>query len=293
LAQNNEHHGQQGTGSASDSEPRHVEEHAKESAVALINQLAIPDPWQDLRRFTRARIALGRVGCSLPTKEILNFGIAHALARDAIHLPLDSDALDTSIQSLGISTLRVHSKAPDRQTYLLRPDLGRRLDEESKQNLQIHKSSPSIDLMIVIGDGLSSQAIQRHAVPLLEQIQKCIPESWNVGPVVIAEQARVALADEIGEIMGARMVAILIGERPGLSSPDSLGIYLTYAPKVGRSDAERNCISNVRAEGLQYAAAAKKLMWLSKEAMKLKISGVALNDESEVQEVIASNTCPE
>jgi ethanolamine ammonia-lyase small subunit len=236
---------------------------------------------------------LGRVGSSLPTKEILDFGIAHALARDAVHLPLDSDALDTSIQSLGFSTLRVHSKALNRQTYLLRPDFGRRLDDESKQNLQTHKPQVRIDFMIVIGDGLSSLAIQRHAAPLLEQIQKCMPESWNVGSVVLAEQARVALADEVGEIMGARMVAMLIGERPGLSSPDSLGIYLTYAPKVERSDAERNCISNVRPEGLQYAAAAKKLMWLTNEAMQRKISGVALHDESEVQEVIADSTWAE
>ena len=228
---------------------------------------------------------MGRVGSSLPTKEVLDFGVAHALARDAVHLPLDIGAIDEGIRSLGISTVRVHSKAQNRQTYLLRPDFGRMLDDESKQNLQAQKQSICADFIIVIGDGLSSMAIQRHAVPLLTEIQKCIPESWNVGPVVIAEQARVALADEVGEIMGARMVAMLIGERPGLSSPDSMGIYLTYAPKVGRSDAERNCISNVRAEGLQYAAAVKKLMWLATEAMRLKLSGVKLNDESEVKDL--------
>lgn len=236
---------------------------------------------------------MGRVGSSLPTKEVLDFGAAHALARDAVHLPLDVGALDASIQSLGFSAIRVHSKAQSRQTYLLRPDLGRRLDDKSKQTLEENGQSNCADLIFVIGDGLSSIAIQRHAAPLLAEIQKYIPESWSVGPVVIAEQARVALADEIGEIMGAQMVAMLIGERPGLSSPDSLGIYLTYAPKVGRSDAERNCISNVRPEGLQYSAAANKLIWLASEAMKLKLTGVGLNDESEVKEALASSTWSE
>ncbi|MDD5057899.1 MAG: ethanolamine ammonia-lyase subunit EutC [Sideroxydans sp.] len=252
--------------------------------------LSTLDPWQELKRFTSARIALGRVGSSLPTREVLDFGIAHAMARDAVHLPLDADALEAGIQSLGFTTLRVHSKAQNRQTYLLRPDFGRSLDDESKQHLPTRKSSASIDLLFVIGDGLSALAIQRHAAPLLAEIQNCIPAAWKVGPVVIAEQARVALADEIGEIMGAHMVAILIGERPGLSSPDSLGIYLTYAPRVGRIDAERNCISNVRPQGLHYAAAAKKLVWLAQEAMELKLTGVALNDESEVREVLANNT---
>jgi len=225
------------------------------------------------------------VGSSLPTKEVLNFGLSHALARDAVHLPLDTDTLETAIQSLGFSTRLVHSQAADRHTYLLRPDFGRRLDDASKQHLQSLKYSSPIDFMIVVGDGLSSLAVQRHAVPLLSELLKLIPESWNIGPVVIAKQSRVALADEVGECMGARMVAILIGERPGLSSPDSLGIYLTYAPKINCSDANRNCISNVRPEGLQYAAAANKLIWLAKEAMQRKISGVTLKDESDVLEV--------
>ena len=248
-----------------------------------MNPLTTDDPWLELKRYTKARIALGRVGSSLPTKEVLNFGLSHAMARDAVHLPLDVAALDAGIQSLGFSTLQVHSKAGNRHTYLLRPDFGRRLNDDSKEHLQNHKSTDGIDFLLVVGDGLSALAIQRHAVPLLTQIQKCIPESWNVGPVVIVEQARVALADEVGEIMGARMVAMLIGERPGLSSPDSLGIYLTYAPQIGCSDAERNCISNVRTEGLQYATAAQKLMWLAQAAMKLKTTGITLKDESEVK----------
>lgn len=228
---------------------------------------------------------MGRVGSSLPTKEVLDFGLAHAMARDAVHLPLDADALDGQIRALGFSTLHVHSNAPNRPSYLLRPDFGRRLNDESREQLQFFKSAKPVDLLIVIGDGLSSLAIQRHAAPLLSELQKCIPDTWKVGPVVIAKQARVALADEVAEIMGARLVVMLIGERPGLSSPDSLGIYLTYAPKVTCSDADRNCISNVRPEGLGYAAAASKLMWLAKAATQLKISGVNLKDESDVREI--------
>jgi ethanolamine ammonia-lyase small subunit len=232
---------------------------------------------------------LGRVGSSLPTREILNFGLSHALARDAVHLPLDTNALDASIRALGFSTLQVQSKAPNRHTYLLRPDLGRRLNDESRLYLHSIKPKTPIDFMIVVGDGLSSLAIQHHAVPLLTEIHKNIPASWNFGPIVLAQQTRVALADEVGEITGARMIAILIGERPGLSSPDSLGIYLTYAPSVGCSDAERNCISNVRPEGLPYTVAAHKLIWLAKEAMYRQLSGVSLKDESDVQEVIQVN----
>jgi ethanolamine ammonia-lyase small subunit len=230
---------------------------------------------------------LGRVGSSLPTSEVLDFGLSHAMARDAVHLPLDADTLEAGIQSLGFSILQVHSNAQNRHVYLLRPDLGRRLDDGSRQHLQSFKLAKPIDLLIVIGDGLSSLAIQRHAVPLLSELQKYIPESWRVGPVVIAKQARVALADEVAEIMGARLVVMLIGERPGLSSPDSLGIYLTYAPKMTCSDVDRNCISNVRPEGLSYASASRKLIWLAQAATRLKLSGVALKDESDVQEIAA------
>lgn len=228
---------------------------------------------------------MGRVGSSLPTREVLDFGLAHAMARDAVHLPLDAEALDGQLRALGFSTLHVHSNAPNRHSYLLRPDFGRRLNDESREHLQSLKPAKPIDLLIVIGDGLSSLAIQRHSAPLLSELQKCIPETWKIGPVVIAKQARVALGDEVAEIMGARLVVMLIGERPGLSSPDSLGIYLTYAPKVTCSDADRNCISNVRTEGLSYAAAAGKLTWLAKAATQLKISGVGLKDESAVKEI--------
>ncbi|CEN56734.1 ethanolamine ammonia-lyase subunit EutC [Candidatus Methylopumilus turicensis] len=244
----------------------------------------VQDPWGDLKQFTRARIALGRVGSSLPTKEILSFGMSHAMARDAVHLALDTDILQSQIESLGVEVLKLHSRAPDRASYLLRPDWGRRLSDESAE---IIKALPQekIDVSIVIGDGLSSLAVQKHAAPMLQAIQQTMPSEWKLGPVVIASQARVALADEVGELMHARMVILLIGERPGLSSPDSLGLYLTYQPKVGCSDADRNCISNVRPEGLNYEAAAKKLMWLAQESMRLKVSGVALKDESDVHQI--------
>ena len=265
------------------------------------NELLTPealslDPWQQLKGFTRARIALGRVGSSLPTSEVLDFGLAHAMARDAVHLALDVNALEASVQGQGFGTIRVHSRAPDRASYLLRPDWGRRLDDKSQTNLEslaysesVNQSKP-IDLLIVVGDGLSSLAVARHVEPMLLEIRNYLPTDWRLGPVVIASQARVAIADEIGQALGARMVAMLIGERPGLSSPDSLGIYLTYHPKSGLSDADRNCISNVRPEGLQYPAAAKKLLWLAKEASRLKISGVALKDESDIQEISQQGT---
>ena len=282
MAQNDEHYGLQWASATSNSITQNITEHAEKSSTG---GLVTADPWSEIRRFTRARIALGRVGTSLPTKEILDFSLSHAMARDAVHLQLDTDALEANILSQGYSSLRVHSMAPDRHTYLLRPDFGRRLNDDSRQHLLSFKSSTPIDFLIVVGDGLSSLAIQRHVVPMLGELKKCIPDSWHVGPVVIAKQARVALADEVGEIMGARMVAILIGERPGLSSPDSLGIYLTYAPRIDCSDADRNCISNIRPQGLQYAAAAQKLIWLAKEAMQRKISGISLKDGSEVSKI--------
>lgn len=271
-----------------------------------INQPANPtldlDPWAHLKTFTRARIALGRVGSSLPTKEVLDFGLAHAMARDAVHLPLDTEALASQIEAIGFSTVQLHSRAPDRSSYLLRPDWGRRLNEESlatlklatqlnlATELQLTKQQSAIDLMIVIGDGLSSLAISNHAVPLLAAMQALIPTNWLIGKVAIVKQARVAIADEIGEACNARLTIMLIGERPGLSSPDSLGIYITYAPQLSFNDANRNCISNVRPQGLNYEAAAKKMMWLVKEAMRLQVSGVALKDESDAVQIEVQNT---
>jgi ethanolamine ammonia-lyase small subunit len=238
------------------------------------------DPWSLWRRFTSARIGLGRVGNALPTAEVLRFGLAHALARDAIHTPLDVVELTAELNAQGWPTLLVKSRAPDRETYLRRPDLGRRLDADDRLRLDGMRGE-GCDLALVIGDGLSSAAVARHAVPLLTALHPLLPANWRIAPVVIATQARVALADEVGEALGARMVAILIGERPGLSSPDSLGIYLTWAPRVGRSDAERNCISNVRPEGLPYGAAAYRLNWLMQQASTLGLTGVELKDESD------------
>ena len=220
------------------------------------------------------------MGSSLPTKEILDFGLSHAMARDAVHLALDVMALENKLHAQGLVSNRVTSKSPDRASYLLRPDWGRRLSDASRAYLEQLNTRP-VDFLIVVGDGLSSLAVDRHAAPLIDEIKKIIPAAWRLGNIVIATQARVAIADEIAEILNARMVAILIGERPGLSSPDSLGIYLTLNPKTGCNDADRNCISNVRPEGLGYAAAAKKLVWLAQEALRIGASGVLLKDESD------------
>ena len=238
------------------------------------------DPWEHLRSYTRARIALGRAGDSLPTGALLEFGLAHARARDAVHTPLDADALQAALAVEGFGAmLPAHSAAADRAQYLRRPDLGRRLDSSSRAHLaDLHVDAS--DVLFVIADGLSARAAQQHAVPLLIETRARLP-GWSFGPVVLAEQARVALGDEIGTLLRARQVVVLIGERPGLSSPDSLGVYLTHAPRVGLTDADRNCISNVRPEGLQYGQAAHKLAWLLAGARRLGLSGVGLKDDSE------------
>jgi ethanolamine ammonia-lyase small subunit len=237
------------------------------------------NPWEALRQFTQARIALGRAGNSLPTAPLLAFNLSHAQARDAVHQPLDVDVLHRELGAAGFTSLDAHSAAPDRQHYLRRPDLGRRLDEASRERLATVNQAPP-DVVFVIADGLSAFAASRHAVAFL-QIMRAKLMDWNIGPVVVARQARVALGDSIGEILRARLVVMLIGERPGLSSPDSLGIYLTYAPRIGCSDAQRNCISNVRPEGLNYAAAAHKLHYLLTQARRLGLTGINLKDDSD------------
>jgi len=245
-----------------------------------MSDIVTPNPWDELRVHTRARVALGRVGASMPTSELLQFGLAHAMARDAVHVPLDADALCADLQAAGWQTVQVHSAAADRGTFLLRPDLGRRLDPASASALA-GVSSPSIDVQLVVGDGLSSLAVQRHAVPLVDEIRRQA-SAWRFGPIVVARQARVALGDAVGEALKAPLVVMLIGERPGLSSPDSLGLYITWAPRVGCTDAERNCISNVRPEGLGYALAARRLVWLCGEARRLQLTGVRLKDTSDL-----------
>ncbi len=238
-----------------------------------------PNPWTALRQFTDARIALGRVGASMPTDEVLRFGLAHALARDAVHTPLDVPALSAALTAEGLSSVTVASRAPDRPSYLLRPDLGRTLQEEAMQTLR--DLNTSVELVFVIADGLSAVAAQRHSVPLLAEIRPLLQPSWQIGSIVIATLARVALGDEIGERLRARLVVMLIGERPGLSAPDSLGAYLTFQPRYGRTDAERNCVSNIRPAGLGYQAAANKIAWLISEALRLQLTGIDLKDDSE------------
>lgn len=237
-----------------------------------------PDPWAALRRFTPARIALGRAGPCMPTREVLAFGLDHARARDAVHRPLDCARLEAELRAAGHEPRRIGSAAPDRVTFLTRPDLGRRLSAESVPALA---GLGPVEIALVVGDGLSAIAVERHALPLLAALRALSPSRWTGLPAAVALQARVALGDEIGERLGARLAVVLIGERPGLSSPDSLGVYLTHGPRVGRTDAERNCVSNVRPEGLGYAAAAFRVDWLAGEALRRGLSGVALKDESD------------
>ena len=250
------------------------------------------DPWAHLKRFTPARIALGRAGASLPTREVLGFTLAHAQARDAIHLPLDVDLLAAQLLADGWPTpLQLHSRAHDRHQYLLRPDLGRRLDEASVGALHAWRAhNPAPDLALVVGDGLSALGIQRHAAPLLVAIRAALGDRLTLSPPVLIGQARVAVADEVGELLGVRMVVLIVGERPGLSSPDSVGIYLTHAPRVGRTDAERNCISNVRPAGQDPATAARRLAWLVNEGLRLGQTGVGLKDHSGLPMVAATAT---
>lgn len=237
------------------------------------------DGWSELSRLTAARIALGRAGSSLPCRETLRFALAHAQARDAVHTPLDAAALAGELAADGHRAIDIRSAAGSRAEYLQRPDLGRRLDEASRARL-LAETGKGCDLLILIADGLSSRAPALHAAPLLRELLPRVREmGLSVGPLLIAREARVALGDEAGEIMGARMTAMLIGERPGLSSPDSLGLYLTAAPHAGRSDAERNCISNVRPDGLPYPLAAFKLAWLIDAALR-QATGVGLKDGS-------------
>lgn len=241
------------------------------------------NPWDELRAHTSARIALGRVGCSLPTAEVLRFGLAHAQARDAVHRPLDFAELERQLRDEGFRALKVRSDAEDRQTYLLRPDRGRHLHEDCRQ--QLERERPAPELAIVLADGLSSVAVQRHALPLLLALRERFACDWADTPVVLAEQGRVAIGDGIAEALRARLVIVMIGERPGLTSPDSLGLYLTYAPRVGCLDSQRNCISNVRPEGLPYDLAAHKLDYLARQALRLQLSGVQLKDDSNLQTV--------
>lgn len=248
-------------------------------------------PWTDWRKLTPARLALGRAGAGMPTDEVLRFGWAHAMARDAIQAALDVEKLDAELNEQGWISAHVQSRAPDRTTYLRRPDLGRVIAPNDIVKL---RTAPFVhnDICIVIGDGLSSLAIERHAAPLLSALTPHLAGELKNAPVVIATQARVALADEIAELLQAKLSIMLIGERPGLSSPDSLGIYITHAPFKGRNDAGRNCISNVRHEGLSYEAAAFMLAWLVRAALGRGLTGVDLKDESDLALLAGNANAP-
>lgn len=234
------------------------------------------DPWDRWRAATRARIGLGRAGDGLPTAALLDFQLAHARARDAVHGAVDFDALAAAMAPLPV--VRVHSRAADRAVYLRRPDLGRRLDEAGCRVLEGMADAQGCDVLFVVADGLSAAAVQAHAAPLIHTCAAGLG-GFRLGPVVLAEQARVALGDEAGAILGARLVALLVGERPGLSAADSLGVYLTWNPVVGRVDSERNCISNIHGAGQSIPAAAETLCRLSREALRRGLTGVALKDE--------------
>jgi ethanolamine ammonia-lyase small subunit len=232
-----------------------------------------PVLWSDLRRFTPARVALGRAGNGLPTAAHLAFQAAHAAARDAVHAALDVAALRAELAARGLASVAVHSEVADRANYLLRPDLGRRLRADDRVLLPRCPGA----MLFVVCDGLSATAVQRHAANLLALVAPAL--SGIAAPVVVAEQGRVALGDDIGEAIGAEAVAVLIGERPGLTAADSLGVYLTWQPRRGRSDAERNCISNIRPEGLPLPDAADKLLWLIGAMRRSRLTGVALKDD--------------
>ena len=239
-----------------------------------------PDPWEDLRALTGARIALGRAGGSLPTAELLGFAAAHAAARDAVWSALDADLLAAALAPAGLPVVHVGSRAPDRATYLQRPDLGRRLDAASEAALRAARPAGGCDVALVVADGLSATAAQRHAPALVGALAPRLrARGLRLGPLAVARQARVALEDPAGEALDARAALILLGERPGLGAADSLGAYLVLDPRPGRTDAERNCVSGIREGGQPVAAAAALLEWLVAEALRRGLSGVALKDE--------------
>jgi ethanolamine ammonia-lyase small subunit len=228
------------------------------------------------RELTPARIGLGRTGVSLETRYLLDFQQAHALARDAVHARLDPASLAASLTAIvGNQVLRMRSAAPDRTTYLQRPDLGRVLSEAGRESLIRHSPESGFDLALIVVDGLSALAVERHAAPLITELLPHL-DSWSLAPLCVVEQGRVAIGDEIGAAFQASAAVVLIGERPGLSSPDSLGAYITWSPRPGRTDAERNCVSNIRSEGLTYPLAAAQIAAILAEARRCRVTGVTL-----------------
>jgi ethanolamine ammonia-lyase small subunit len=247
----------------------------------------VTNPWGMLKQFTSGRIALGRTGISLPTTPQLEFQLAHARARDAVHHELNVDIVQQAVMGLQFveQCVVVESSAGNRATYLQRPDLGRKLSSASRQQLQLfasqNKQASSYDLAFVIVDGLSALAVETNAAPFLQAATERLgSERLSLAPVTIVRQGRVAVGDEIGELLGAKLVVVMIGERPGLSSPDSMGLYMTWGPRVGLTDESRNCISNVRPAGLSYEEASYKLHHLISEALRRELTGVKLKDET-------------
>jgi ethanolamine ammonia-lyase small subunit len=253
---------------------------AKPPAIPQSRVRTQRDSWNTLRRFTPARIGLGRAGSSIPTRELLEFQLAHARARDAVNRSFDIETFSEKLRAKQIDSRVLASAAGDRHTFIQRPDLGRILDESSKSLLQSRATRQSWDVVFVIADGLSALAVERHALPVIEMTQDHLArEGWRIAPCCLVSQGRVAIGDEISALLPAQLSVVLIGERPGLSSPDSLGAYLTWNPLPGRSNAERNCVSNIRPEGLSYAAAAFKLLHLMRQARARKLSGITLKED--------------
>jgi ethanolamine ammonia-lyase small subunit len=239
----------------------------------------------DLQRLTPARVGLGRTGSGLPTQALLAFTLDHARARDAVHARFDLTGIAAAMQALELGTVEVASRAGHRGEYLRRPDLGRQLDRTSEEILRKRSIGPS-GLVVVIGDGLSPAAVNAHAVELIRHlVPKLAADGIEIGVTVVASGARVALGDAIGALLGARLVVMLIGERPGLSAPQSMGAYLTFAPRPGLTDVNRNCVSNIHAAGLGYDEAAIKIEWLIRAALSRGLSGVGLKDESALRPV--------
>jgi ethanolamine ammonia-lyase small subunit len=262
------------------------------SKLKTFDNSVVASPWQGLRQFTSARIALGRAGLSMPTEPQLAFQLAHAQARDAVHQALDVMALKQNLM-LQLSlpegqVICLQSAAPNRSTYLKRPDLGRKLSEASRALLQkidanktLEEASAAYDLAFVLVDGLSALAIENNACNFLKMAcSRFVQEGLKLAPFTVVEQGRVAIGDQVGELLKAKLVVVMIGERPGLSSPDSMGLYITWNPTIGLTDERRNCISNIHQAGMSYAQAANKLGYLLKEASERQLTGVALKDDA-------------
>ncbi len=245
-----------------------------------IKNIITEDPWAELKHFTAARIALGRTGISIPLKECLQFKLAHAFARDAVYSVLQTEVLTQQLQQFQLPVLQLQSQCTDRNQYLQRPDLGRLLNKASQQQIEETPATEG-DIAIIICDGLSATAVNSHAFSLLSLLMPLFNQSsYSIAPITLVQQGRVAIGDEVGSLLKAKMSIVLIGERPGLSSPDSMGAYITYAPQKGLTDERRNCISNIRPEGLDFTSAANKIFYLISEALRLQLSGVGLKDHA-------------